>query len=525
MKKISIFLFVCLFTLSSFGVNKSQCQTLLDWMYRDLTIKNFEVSYERAFNKLLLGIMTAHNNSRRSFGVNSDMTEIFQALKRIEPEYKKYISPNLTVWLSSFSSSSTTSELNSFSDVFAKWQTLQSNSPELFNGLDKSYYLDDWDQFTIKNLLNINQMKVSSPELKERLSNLQDNLNLTSTNSLNGRQVNFQNLKTQINTAQKKLVEDLNMGAVQVLDNFSDICTSEEINLLITQGQYACPVLRDEDFSDLNLQLKSIEDMLTKSKLLNEETPKELIPINRIDYEQSTDPRSTYCTRPSEMLRMLVIHHTATEEEMSPTEINQMHLENRTNSGEPWKMVGYNYMVSSSFDGATPRNPKVFQGREDTVKGAHAGGYSAPLSSYETDFYEKLNIQCGNEEVGMKTGSALDQLDSSGGISGNLISLGIAIIGNFSPFKFELIDGVFVPINPDSEPYDSPSNQQIDATARLACDLQKKHKNLKTIVPHSYFKITDCPGSLIKYLNQIKDRATIYGCSFTVKHTKAEGNK
>ena len=47
---------------------------------------------------------------------------------------------------------------------------------------------------------------------------------------------------------------------------------------------------------------------------------------------------------------------------------------------------------------------------------------------------------------------------------------------------------------------------------------------IKKIVPHRYFKKTECPGLLINYINQITAKASELGCSFEVEMSNGDNN-
>jgi hypothetical protein len=54
----------------------------------------------------------------------------------------------------------------------------------------------------------------------------------------------------------------------------------------------------------------------------------------------------------------------------------------------------------------------------------------------------------------------------------------------------------------------------VEASARLACQLQRSYPRVKTIRYHAYYRATLCPGLIEKRLQQIRNKAKEFGCDF-----------
>ena len=289
-------------------------------------------------------------------------------------------------------------------------------------------------------------------------------------------------------------------------------------NLCEDYYRISCEQKEQENLEE-NVHLK-IDAIKNAIEIL--EKQKTLIEIEKLDFETSTRTNASMCMRKEDIVSMIVIHHTGTEDTTTPFMINQWHLENGSDQ-DPWYMIGYNYVISELFEGATPQKPKVFQGRPPEFKGAHAGGYTKPLTAKERKQIEEKKIYCGNPNSKLENTDIKTQFNEDGGISGNLVSYGIAVIGNYSHTEYMWNGIAYIPKNintttPDRAPV--PTEQIIDSVARLSCQLQRNNPNVKTLVPHFYFKKTSCPGNLANFIRQIKNKALEYGCKFSVKLNK-----
>ncbi len=80
------------------------------------------------------------------------------------------------------------------------------------------------------------------------------------------------------------------------------------------------------------------------------------------------------------MVDTAVVHHSASDNKETPQDINDtqvvMHENERNSAGEPdpWYMIAYNYVIKSPYENEAGET-KVYRGRPDKMKGAHAGAY------------------------------------------------------------------------------------------------------------------------------------------------------
>ena len=507
--------------LQSFAQQTGHCEHLLQWIYRDLKVQTIDLSYQRVMNKLLLGLYSLDKKTKTSFQFNEKMTKLFNAIKEIDPKLKDKMDSNWSVTLTNLFSNSKEIDPQNIENVIEHWMDLQKNEPELFKDLPKEYHLDSWDLGSIKTINQFSKLSMTDMELKSKFMGLAKKIQRSKENLLEGKDFDEKSLEKLIRETNKDLVRELNKHTSKNINDYKNICSEKDLINLMSNQNFVCPMIDpNKSLNDLTLKLEELQSMipdLSKSDI--SPPPKELIKIHPVEYKVNPSPKATYCLRDEMMAEYLVVHHTATNATTTPHNINWLHTNNSSN-GEPWYMVGYNYLISSTFEGASEASPQVFKGRDDNMKGAHAGGYTLPLTDEKREEYSKYKIQCGNTTIGMKEVDLSSQQNRAGGISGNIVSQGVAVIGNFAPVEYKSIDGVLTPLNFLSTRQEEPSLEQIDALARLACTLQKKNPNLKTIVPHSYFKNTSCPGSLVNLFSKIKGMTEKYGCSYEVKLTK-----
>ena len=503
-----------------------QCKAVLDWIYRELTLNNLEKSYERAMDKMLLGLYTVNKNTESKNKYKPQMAQIFNSLKSIDPKLETFISKNKSInrnflW---WRLPENHLKIETLQSVFKEWHTLQTKEPVLFKGLSDKYLIDNWDLFTIDILSNLSKYNFTNKNLKKNLEQLGEELKSSSSDILKGKDFKLKSLLDSINSTQFELVRALNDDYSDILYDYRNVCSKEEMNIVLSQENTVCPLpSSNQAIQDLGLKLNELQKTIAKTDLLNNNeitinlTENPLVPIHILDYKVSSHPKVTFCKREPELMNMIVIHHTQTKSKATPHDINRMHL-NKSTDNDPWYMVGYNYLISESFQGASPSTPKVFQGRPPEYQGAHAGGKKFKLNKDEKEFFKGKTITCGG-----KTEFILDKARQESGLKGNFRSYGVAIIGNYTPVSFEEIAGVATPTNLLAGKQQIPSQATIDAIAKLSCDIQNKNKRVKTIVPHSYFKSTDCPGNLLDILVQVKEKANELGCTFTIETKRRDG--
>ncbi len=526
-RKLSIYLVIMCLCCNNVGAtNKQYCQNVLDWIYRDMAMENMKLSYERALYKMLLGMQVASKNLNKANHNPTLFTRITNLLRGINHKYESEIKPQQRSLIESWSDVSRGSEHGdqSIKDLMLQWRKLQKDSPKLFKGLDREFYLDEWDEFSAEILDNLKNIPVKDQKLQNKLKYLQEQA-AQSTRGILAPPNHYEpeQLENEIDSTQRKLMETLKENVLGNLDEYQDYCSEDELALLLKENNYVCPFVDNASGPlDLSEKLANIKAVLAKGDLLKKERPEELIPVEEFKYKTSSEPNSTFCYRDMELVKYIVIHHTATSSKMSPEQLNGMHL-NNTSHGEPWYMIGYNYLVSSSYDGASAKAPKIIRGRAENVQGAHAGGWYKDLNTvYDWRFYQKRNVRCGNPQVGFKTKHALSQTNENFEVNANLISMGIAVVGNYSESYQEEVDGIQIPKNimPDKKDVLTPG--KVDAIARLACDIQSRQPKIRTIVPHSFFVRTECPAEIKNFLGQIAQKAQDYGCNFEVKYEQKE---
>ncbi|MAZ47146.1 MAG: hypothetical protein CME65_01200 [Halobacteriovoraceae bacterium] len=518
---ILVLLLCCQFAMA----RVDNCRNILNWIYSDLTIENLDRSYDRLMNKFLLGLMHVHQRTQNDYRFQPEMTRIFNTLAQIDGDFNPLLAGNFSRLITSFFYQTPNLTPSNMNTVFESWRNLQRTSPDLFEGLDPRYLLDDWDQVTINTLGELSQYEFDNQAYRQRLNLLASSLENAQTNVLNGDGIDVDRLRTMIDLTEGELNNILSDKFENTMNEFGEICTSEDLSLLIQQESFSCPVRLPAGSSDLSNQLNLIGNVLNQSESLLLDRPSlqlgDNTEVELTDYPRNDRAESTYCLRNPDLISMIVIHHTETPSSSTPQYINEIHLD-KVSGGEPWYMVGYNYLISESFN---PGEVSVVQGRPPNIKGAHAGGYTPPLSAEERAFYADKTIMCGNRHIGFTEVPVLstdlpqhNQMNSEGGLSGNLISYGIAVVGNYAPRSYREISGIITPVNLYASPVTPPvSLDVLRRTATVACDLQKENPNIRTIVPHRYFKYTKCPGSIMNNLQTIANLAQAQGCQFDIQ--------
>ncbi len=553
------------FTLS-LGVNSdTECQELLNWIYKDLSVENLELSYERLIDKVLLGFIQVSQNLKGSRTSDAHYTEIKNKLIQIEPKLEKVIKEaDIHFMLDSYDEDSTSSLVSRNSNldlmsVLKSWKKLQDNSPDLFEGLDKKFQLDHWDMLTGKVLTKSIEFGDVENKYKNSLEELSQKINENKIKVLAGSRFNSRALKAKLNDSQKQLMEHFRKNFIAGTEKFSTLCKENEISKLALEDNYVCIKENKPSSNDF---LNKMGLILTakdqrgvpyfshtkKPKLrnLNRENPH--VNIHAPKYEtNSSDKKATYCIRSEDLVSTIVIHHAASR--MSPKRVNETHL-NRGAPNDPWLMVGYNYLVEDELPLWRPGykesdEARVYTGRPLRVQGAHAGGRTPPLTEDEKEFYKDKYVFCGNQHQGFEKKLVLDTLKENT-LSGNLTSFGVSDLGDYSfGDRFEVVGGTHVPRavtpyfsveSPTFENFAGPDywdkkREKLTDIVRklgaLSCDIQKKYPNVKKIVPHQYFKDgqdgrswTECPGYLINYLDSIAKEAEKLGCKFKVERRR-----
>jgi len=520
-------------SLSAQNQVNPNCKDVLFWIHKELTLNNLDLAFERTQNKFLLALKYVEKNSKTNRRNDPEIDKIINSLKVIDPKFKKLFKTRGS-WISRFFSKKKTIDDKSLKGLINYWKKIQVEKPNLFSGMPADYLIDEMDSHTMEVMDNVNEYNFTDSQIKTRVLALKNNMNKAKLDLLSGRNFKTQRLKNSFQRTKSELLETLKNSYKDMASDFSDICSLKEMNAYIAQENYVCPAPKKEsDFLAITSQIQSLDGVLSQVEpeapeptIIPEPTPTRTpsqveVPVEILDYDRSTNPISTHCKRNTDMVSTIVVHHTATARTDSPFHINWLHLQRRTSSGEPWYMVGYNYLISDSYDGATPENLKVFQGRDPDIQGAHAGGVTKQLTEAQKEFYKDFKVQCGNDTIGYKEFSVLDKLNDDGTLNGNLVSYGVAVIGDYRSSFHLNISGVPTPQNLYAiESELVPSDAVIEKLAKFSCSLQNKNPNVKLIVPHQYFNSTSCPGTIILYLQAIADKAQEYGCEFNVAVSK-----
>lgn len=218
------------------------------------------------------------------------------------------------------------------------------------------------------------------------------------------------------------------------------------------------------------------------------------------------NPAAKFCRRNESVVDTIVFHHSASTNTQTVHDINQAHI-NRYSPGDPWLMIGYHYVISAPYPGARG-TASVTQGRPFNIAGAHVGSDRYMSASSATANLLRLNdgVQCGVQ--GQRFTIPDDRFNSRGQVKGNYTTIGVVFSGNYSPRSSSNPDGY----RGRQVRYLSPAG--IESAGRLACELQRRHPRLTKISWHSALQQTDCPGSIRQRIQNIKQVAARFGCTF-----------
>ena len=243
----------------------------------------------------------------------------------------------------------------------------------------------------------------------------------------------------------------------------------------------------------------------------------EIVPV-----EYTRNPKASFCTRPTDMIDTIVLHHSETRNTETPEDINEYHL-NRGSPDDPWNMIGYSFVMMAPYEDETRPALKAFYGRPLQIVGAHAGSnIFVPMDDVQKKLWDEKKILCGKD---MGTQTFDPKLVQNGKIKANVTTIGMVVNGNYSPFSGpRLRNGRRNPYpNPNGFiPAKQPTTNLIDSLARLSCQLQKSYPRIKTLAYHNQYHRTSCPGTIqeIKNLNAIQAKAKEYGCDFKLLSQK-----
>lgn len=233
------------------------------------------------------------------------------------------------------------------------------------------------------------------------------------------------------------------------------------------------------------------------------EWPIEFARVEKVDYQRNK--KASFCKRPVEIVDTIVLHHSETPSIDTPERINDFHLQRGTKE-DPWYMIAYSYVINSPYPGSNVPRARLTEGRPMDIVGAHAGtGAFVTMTPLQQKLWDEGKIVCGSENGEFKVDPGQIQ---NGKIKANVTTIGLVVIGNYSPFSKTNPNGY-----PRSKPR-YPTKGTQDLIARTACQLQKKYPNIKNIKWHNFYNSTSCPGSIKDYIGQIKALARNYGCEF-----------
>ena len=71
--------------LDAKGDPNPECEKILHWIYKELTLNHLDLSYERASQKFLLSLHQVHKNLKKTKKRNIKAEKIFNTLKQIDP--------------------------------------------------------------------------------------------------------------------------------------------------------------------------------------------------------------------------------------------------------------------------------------------------------------------------------------------------------------------------------------------------------------------------------------------------------
>lgn len=220
------------------------------------------------------------------------------------------------------------------------------------------------------------------------------------------------------------------------------------------------------------------------------------------------NPRATYCTRADDVADTIVFHHSATDSTETIQQLNDRHLDDGE-PGDPWLMLGYHYTINAPYRNESRPALQVSQGRPMNIVGSHAGkNIYKPASRQTRDILRRTNaISCSSARGRWAPPSRAYRVQESDARA-NLHTIGVVIIGNYSPLSLTNFDG-YDPATPRW-----PTASVIDTAARLACQIQRQYPRVTNLTIHSNYHSTLCPGLIGERLGQIRDAARRYGCEF-----------
>jgi hypothetical protein len=573
------------------NIYSDTCKQLLEWIYKELTLKNFEQSIQRANKKLLASMLiTLQNNKSIKLKNHPELLTLWKSMKELDPKFEKYLKKNKPYkkfskngFFTQLFGGLTLDDVNtvSYFDAIESWSKLQISNPEYFKGLPQELKLDKWDLVTAKLVEDAGKIRYENDDkenvLKDitSISNRLKRLSIDHSEliALDGMGIN--DIKKSLDSIQNKIVEKMKVITDENKEEFSEVCKEEDYNDIVNGNpeNYVCPIevsptnnltlIQDNlvqlahiipDIDDLNLVYRPEVPVLSSDvdDLVQEKSAVDKLCPIEIDYMKVEKPSksATYNMRSNAIVDTVVIHHTGdgTNLKTNAESIHRGHID-RTTDNDAWYMVGYNYLVSLGGNGSSIKNPAIIKGRDSNFRGAHAGGYTLPLSIDEIEklmdtfqFYnckevldansstfpvsqiQKKNIcdegvenrRSSNDYNCGALASNIAAVQNNGSISGNMNSIGVAVMGNFSKHSGKNFMGEKL-YNSKTLNVSQVKSTLVPKLVELINALKIDYPGIKKIVPHSYFKSTECPGTIRNVLSEV---AQITGLKVYI--TKAE---
>jgi len=491
-----------------------------------------------------------------------DIDPKFEAYLEKNTPYKKF---NRYTILSQIFGATNPEDLESYSffNAINEWKKLQAEKPEYFKGMDKRLFLDEWDIATAKlvdeigkvqyqNTTQLNEIQKLSKELKSIANNKSKDI---VTDNVNLIQINY-----DLEKIQRKIMNKIKDIYSSNQEEYSKICSEEKLNSLISANpdHYVCPIPNQANSSFLEIQtnLDQIANLIPKKDLnliykpeipedINTSSPSDevssavdqLCPI-KFNYMKVRQPsaEATYNMRNVQMIDTVVIHHTGPGSNLKTNveAIHNQHID-RSTDGDAWYMVGYNYLINLGGNGGSVNKPNIVVGRDTSFRGAHAGGNTLPLSIKEIEklfntyqFYnckevlENVEVEpykvhtksiCEDDHEQVSPGdyrcgalaSNIASLNNDGSISGNLTTIGVAVMGNFTKESTKSINGIDL-YDHNLTNIKDVQYSLVPKLVELINALKKDYPTIKRIVPHSYFKSTECPGQVRNILTLVAQK-------------------
>lgn len=250
------------------------------------------------------------------------------------------------------------------------------------------------------------------------------------------------------------------------------------------------------------------------------------------------------CRRDPELVDTIVIHHTATAPN-TPLELINRNEWNMGTRADPGAMVAYHYLVQAPYESEAGEpaewsqsiDSHVTQGRSFDLVGAHAGAQSyVPLPrSTQEEALRRLkdpgSILCGKpqqndegqvslmdpvrpEDVKLKN-LRRNRLDAQGRAFTNFTSIGIAVVGYYAYDP----KGELAGTDRNPKHWRKPSKETYRLLARLVCQIQREHPNVKRMLLHKSVRGPEgtlCPGSIsVEEIKTVINTSYRWaGCSF-----------